>query len=60
MQDFEQLLEALKQVDEITLLELLDVTSEDLLDKFKDKIAEDIYRFNLYVEETLEEQDNYE
>ena len=45
MQDFEQLLEALKQVDEITLLELLDVTSEDLLDKFK---------------ETLEEQDNYE
>jgi len=60
MRDFEQLLEALKQVDEITLLELLDVTSEDLLDKFKDKIAEDIYRFNLYVEETLEEQDNYE
>ena len=60
MRDFEQLLEALKQVDEITLLELLDVTTEDLLDKFKDKIADDFYRFNLYVEETLEEQDNYE
>ncbi len=32
------LMERLKQFDEVTLLELLDVTSEDILERFKDKV----------------------
>ena len=34
------LLERLKKVDEITLLELLEITSEELVDAFLDKIKE--------------------
>ena len=32
--------ERLKDLDEITLLELLDITSEDLVEMFSDKIEE--------------------
>ena len=32
------LFERLKQFDEVTLLELLDITSEELLERFKDKV----------------------
>jgi len=32
------LFERLKQFDEITLLELLDITSEELLERFRDKV----------------------
>jgi len=33
------LMERLKHYDEITLLELLDISSEDLLERFKDVVA---------------------
>ena len=33
------LFERLKQFDEISLLELLDITSEDILERFKDKVV---------------------
>lgn len=33
------LFERLKQFDEVTLLELLDITSEDILERFKDKVV---------------------
>lgn len=36
------LVERLKRLDEITLLELLEITSEDLVDRFAD-IIEDMY-----------------
>ncbi len=35
-----ELIEELRKIDEITLLELLEITSEDLVDMFLDKITE--------------------
>ncbi len=37
-----ELLETLRKLDEITLLELLEVTSEDLIDAFIDKVDDHI------------------
>tara|TARA_R110000772_G_scaffold2460_3_gene8874 strand:- start:87 stop:242 length:156 start_codon:yes stop_codon:yes gene_type:complete len=37
---FEEICERLSQIDEITLLEVLDIASEDIVNKFKDKIEE--------------------
>jgi hypothetical protein len=47
MYTFEEIKERLLELDEITLMELLQVTSEDLVDNFDDKIIENypfIYR----------------
>lgn len=35
-----ELIEQLREVDEVTLLELLGLTSDDIVDAFLDKIAE--------------------
>ena len=35
---FSELCEELKRIDEITLLELLEISSEEIVDKFEDKI----------------------
>lgn len=35
-----ELLEKLRKVDEVTLLELLDIESDDLIDMFGDRITE--------------------
>lgn len=35
-----ELQEKLKQIDEISLMEVLEITSEDLVDKFKHRINE--------------------
>lgn len=45
MLTFEELKERLKQLDEITLLDLLGVTSEDLVERFEDIVEEDYERF---------------
>ena len=37
---FEELKDYLKSLDEVTLLEILDINSEDIVDKFEDKIEE--------------------
>jgi hypothetical protein len=37
---FEELKEKLKQVDEVTLLEVLDIHSDDLVERFEDYIEE--------------------
>ena len=42
--DYAEVLEELKQIDEVTLLELLDITSEDLVDNFSEKITEHLNR----------------
>lgn len=47
-----ELLEKLKRVDEIDLLELLDVTSEDLVNYLTDRILEDRERYVAYLKET--------
>ena len=35
-----EVIEKLKHVDEVTLLEFLDISTEDILDAFQDKIEE--------------------
>ena len=40
--------EKLKDIDEITLLERLDISSEEIVDRFQDKIEE---RFETFEEE---------
>ena len=37
-----ELIETLKRIDEVTLLELLEITSEDIVDAFLDKINDRI------------------
>ena len=60
------LIERLKQFDEVTLLELLDITSEELLEKFRSKVMS--RRDQLYGEveilniedEELEDEDQFD
>ena len=42
--DKQELLDRLRNEDEVTLLELLEVTSDQLVDKFLDEIDENIGR----------------
>ncbi len=37
---FEELKEKLKQVDEVTLLEVLDIHSDDIIERFEDYIED--------------------
>ena len=39
--------EKLKQIDEITLLERLEISSEDIIDRFEDRIEEKFEQFEL-------------
>ena len=52
-----ELIETLRKLDEITLLELLEVTSEDLIDAFIDKVDDHIDK--LY-EKAADNQDHFE
>ena len=42
--EYLDLLDELKHVDEVTLMELLEITSEDMVEKFSDKINENLDR----------------
>lgn len=53
MASYSELIRALRQLDEITLLELLDVSSEDLVEAFKSKLEER----RGYIEKELEIED---
>lgn len=37
---FQELMEELYNVDEVTLLEMLDITSEEIVNTFRDKVEE--------------------
>ena len=50
---FEDVRDRLKNLDEITLLEVLNVSSEDIVERFADRIEERI----LDLEEELEEDE---
>lgn len=39
---FEDIIDRLKQLDEITILELLDLKTEDIVDRFRDVIEDAI------------------
>ncbi|NDB59604.1 hypothetical protein EB001_14325 [bacterium] len=57
---FQELCEDLKKFDETTLLELLNITSEELVDAFQDKIEENLDRLLKETDNELEEYDTYE
>ena len=40
--EYDDLLDELKHVDEILLLEILELTSDDLVERFSDKINENL------------------
>jgi hypothetical protein len=46
-----ELINALREIDEITLLELLELTSDDLVDAFLDKIDDNQRRLLRYIYE---------
>ena len=45
-----ELLEELRKTDEISLLEALEITSEDIVDRFMDKIEDNIDKLYQFVE----------
>ena len=45
---FEEVIEELEKYDEIALLELLEITSSDIVDKFKDDIINN-YPYSYYI-----------
>lgn len=51
MKTITDIIEQLKQIDEISLLEILDISSEDILEKFKDLIEERLEYFQQDLEE---------
>jgi hypothetical protein len=51
MKTITDIIEELKQIDEISLLEILDISSEDILEKFKDLIEERLEYFQQDLEE---------
>ena len=57
---FQELCEDLKKFDETTLLELLDISSEELVNKFQDKIEENLDKLLDNTDNELEEYDTYE
>jgi hypothetical protein len=53
--------EKLKTIDEISLLEVLDISSEDIVDRFEDRIEERFEQFELEFneDESPDELPNY-
>ena len=52
---FEEVCEYLRHLDEITLLEVLNISSEDLVDRFKDIIEDRIEQLATEIEDEDEE-----
>lgn len=58
MKTFSELKEELKRYDEVTLLEMLDISSEEIVDRFGDIIADRVpYVLKILDEETNEFSD---
>lgn len=53
---FKEVLERAKSLDEVTLLELLEISSEDLVDRFEDKVEDKL--FMMEIEVTFEEEED--
>lgn len=54
----QELKERLKRLDELSLLELLDVTSEEIVEMFVDRIEDNFDRLMSEVDYDGEEEDN--
>ena len=46
-----ELIEKLRTIDEVTLLELLEITSSDIIDRFIDKVVDHEYRIRKEIQE---------
>ena len=57
MKTFEEICEILKGTDEITLLEQLDISSEEIVEKFRDLIEDKLEFFQQDLED-LEDDDS--
>jgi hypothetical protein len=57
---FYELCEDLKKLDEITLMELLNLTSEEIVDAFQDKIEDNFDRLSKEINNELEDYNTYE
>lgn len=57
---FNEICTELTRLDETTLLEVLDITSDEIVNKFQDKIEEQIESLQLSIEENKEDFINYE
>lgn len=53
--DLKSLEDKLKKIDEISLLEVLDISSEDIVDRFIDKIEDNFEELSADFEEDDEE-----
>lgn len=53
---FTDLLDKLKQIDETSLLEILDISSEDIVERFSDLIED---RFDALVQEFPEDETTF-
>ena len=60
MKTLEEMIEQLKQIDEITLLEMLNISSEDLIDRFREKIEDDPERYSRELEQWFPEDEEAE
>ena len=50
-----EIYDKLKDIDEITLLEILNISSEDLVDRFKDEIDEQADRLEKELQDEIDE-----
>jgi hypothetical protein len=57
---FQEVCEELNKLDETTLLEILEITTEELVDKFQDKIEDNLDELTKVVEDNREDMINYE
>lgn len=57
---FEEICEHLKKYDETMLLELLNITSEEIVEKFQDKIEDNMDALAKEIDNEEEEYDTYE
>lgn len=55
---FEEIVERLKKIDEIVLLEMFRLSSEDLVDRFRDLIEADPDRFELELAQFYDDDDD--
>lgn len=53
---FKEIKERLMQLDEVLLLEVLNINSEELIERFEDKIEDDIERLAEECEELSDEE----
>lgn len=49
--DYTELLDEVKHIDEVTLLELLEITSEDIIERFSDILNEKLDKIYKHIRE---------